>query len=91
MAISVRLDRKTDALLGRLARDGKRSKSEVIRESIAMLALGAPSTPGGRENAYARLAPYIGLVASDGGLLASDMKERMRQRIRARNFTDRTR
>jgi predicted transcriptional regulator len=38
MALSVRLDAKTESLIGRLARRRRQSKSEVIRDAIGVLA-----------------------------------------------------
>jgi Arc/MetJ-type ribon-helix-helix transcriptional regulator len=38
MALSVRLDAKTESLVGRLARKRRQSKSEVIRDAIGALA-----------------------------------------------------
>lgn len=38
MALSVRLDAKTESLIGRLARRRRQSKSAVIRDAIGVLA-----------------------------------------------------
>jgi Arc/MetJ-type ribon-helix-helix transcriptional regulator len=38
MPLSVRLDARTDALIGRLARKRRQTKSEVIRDAIGALA-----------------------------------------------------
>ena len=38
MALSVRLDAKTESLIGRLARTRRQSKSAVIRDAIGVLA-----------------------------------------------------
>ncbi|MPZ78673.1 MAG: ribbon-helix-helix protein, CopG family [Deltaproteobacteria bacterium] len=38
MPLSVRLDAKTESLIGRLARKRQQSKSEVIRDAIGVLA-----------------------------------------------------
>jgi hypothetical protein len=38
MALSVRLDARTESLLGRLARKRRQTKSEVIRDAISVLA-----------------------------------------------------
>jgi Arc/MetJ-type ribon-helix-helix transcriptional regulator len=38
MPLSVRLDAKTESLIGRLARRRRQSKSEVIRDAIGVLA-----------------------------------------------------
>ena len=56
MAISVRLDPETEALLRRMARAAGRSKSWVVREAVAAYALNAP--PG--RTPFEALAPFIG-------------------------------
>ena len=38
MTLSVRLDAKTESLIGRLARRRRQSKSEVIRDAIGVFA-----------------------------------------------------
>ena len=38
MPLSVRLDQKTESLIGRLARRRQQTKSEVIRDAIGVLA-----------------------------------------------------
>lgn len=38
MPLSVRLDTKTESLIGRLARKRRQTKSEVIRDAIGVLA-----------------------------------------------------
>src|SRR5215472_14884936 len=38
MALSVRLDAKTESLIGRLARKRRQTKSEVIRDAVGVLA-----------------------------------------------------
>ena len=38
MPVSVRLDAKTESLIGRLARKRRQTKSEVIRDAIGVLA-----------------------------------------------------
>ena len=38
MPLSVRLDARTEALIGRLARKRRQTKSEVIRDAIGVLA-----------------------------------------------------
>jgi Arc/MetJ-type ribon-helix-helix transcriptional regulator len=38
MPLSVRLDQKTESLIGRLARKRRQTKSEVIRDAIGVLA-----------------------------------------------------
>ncbi len=75
MAISVRLDPETEALLRRMARTAGRSKSWVVREAVAAYALNAP--PG--RTPFEALAPFIGA----GGTGQTDLSERTGER-----FTD---
>ncbi|MGH7826680.1 MAG: ribbon-helix-helix protein, CopG family [Candidatus Binatia bacterium] len=51
MPLSVRLDAKTEALIGRLARKRRQTKSEVIRDAIGVLA-------NQEENGAAKKRPY---------------------------------
>jgi hypothetical protein len=61
---SVRLDPRTEAAVRRLARQTKRTKSEVIREAIARMVEQAGSPPG-RGSPYAEIEDLLG-VASGG-------------------------
>jgi Arc/MetJ-type ribon-helix-helix transcriptional regulator len=76
MPTSVRLDRKTEKLLDKLARERSQSKSEVIREAIEVLAQRAERA---REQAFVdSIADLIGCV--DGG--PEDLSERTGKRFR---------
>jgi len=89
MAISVRLDRKTEALLDRLSRAGKMSKSNVIRESITEYAIRAREAKTGKaETVYDRLQPFIGCVRSGGGRMAGDWKREWGKLAWRRNIPD---
>jgi hypothetical protein len=73
MAISVRLDPKTEALLRQLARASGRSKSWVVREAVAAYSANAPDV----RTPYEALAPFIGA----GGTGATDLSERTGERF----------
>jgi hypothetical protein len=73
MAISVRLDPETEALLRRLARVAGRSKSWVVREAVAAYSLSA--RPG--RSPYEALAPFIGA----GGTGRTNLSERTGERF----------
>lgn len=60
MPTSVRLDPETEMLLKRLARQSRRSKSEVIRDALHRMAE-APET-GGHDGPSDLVADLIGVV-----------------------------
>ena len=64
MPTSVRLDRKTEKLLEKLARTRSQSKSDVIREAIESLAIQEKSVLE-EESLFDSLSDLIGCV--DGG------------------------
>jgi Arc/MetJ-type ribon-helix-helix transcriptional regulator len=61
MTLSVRLDAKTQSLLGRLARRRRQSKSEVIRDAIGVLAE-QEEKGGEKKRPYDLVAHLIGCV-----------------------------
>lgn len=61
MPTSVRLDRKTEAVVRRLARQTRRTKSEVIREAIARMAEQVGGPPRG-DSAYAAIEDLLGIA-----------------------------
>lgn len=73
MAISVRLDPETEALLRQLARASGRSKSWVVREAVAAYSASAPAV----RTPYEALAPFIGA----GGTGQTDLSERTGERF----------
>ena len=75
MAISVRLDPETEALIRRMARTAGRSKSWVVVEAVAAYALNAPRN----RTPFEALAPFIGAGATG----QTDLSERTGER-----FTD---
>ena len=60
MPFSVRLDRRTEAVIGRLARSSGKSRSSVVREAVAQYASAADV----RTTAYEKLEPLVGVVRS---------------------------
>lgn len=78
MPTSIRLDAETEVLLERLAGKRRQTKSDVVRDSIALLAevekKGAPQ-PG----AYAKVAHLIGSVDSGGQQLSENSGQRVRE------------
>ena len=86
MTISVRLDRATEALLGRISRERGRSKSEVIRESIRALSRRSRIGQEAAPSAWERLRPYAGVVSSDGTLLAAERQQRWKHQLRRKHF-----
>ena len=86
MALSVRLDAKTEALIGRLARRRRQSKSEVIRDAIGVL---AKQEEKGTEKTrpYDLVAHLIGCVKGGPRNLSRDAGKKFHEMLveRARN------
>ena len=61
MSLSVRLDAKTESLVGRLARKRRQSKSELIRDAIGVLAK-QEEKGAGKKRPYDLVAHLIGCV-----------------------------
>ena len=61
MALSVRLDDKTESLIGRLARKRRQTKSQVVRDAVGVLAK-QEETGSERGRPYDRVAHLIGCV-----------------------------
>jgi Arc/MetJ-type ribon-helix-helix transcriptional regulator len=61
MPLSVRLDQKTESLIGRLARRRRQTKSEVIRDAIGVLAK-QEEKGAGKQRPYDLVAHLIGCV-----------------------------
>lgn len=88
MPTSVRLDRETEAAIGRLARTAGRSKSWVIREAVVAYAADAASrgrTPG------EALGPFIGAGGKGLPDLSDRTGERFTDLVRAKTRARRTR
>ncbi|MEK7474918.1 MAG: hypothetical protein AAB152_04695 [Candidatus Coatesbacteria bacterium] len=88
MAMSVRLDRRTELILSRLARDRRRSKSDVVRESILTLARRKGGGNGGTGTAYDLLKPYLGVIRSGGRLLCGDRRAEIAAFVRKKHLAE---
>jgi ribbon-helix-helix CopG family protein len=71
MGLSVRLDAKTESLIGRLARRRRQTKSEVIRDAIGVLA-NQEEKSGEKKRPYDLIAHLIGCVKGGPGHLSVD-------------------
>lgn len=78
MPTSVRLDKKTQALVKRLARKRGKTQSAVIRDAIALLAR-EDDAAAKAVTAYEVLEPYIGCVKD----APPDLSERTGERFTA--------
>jgi hypothetical protein len=83
MALSVRLDAKTESLVGRLARRRRQSKSAVIRDAIGVLAKQEEKGVG-KKRPYDLVAHLIGCVDSGGARLSVKIGERFANLLRAK-------
>jgi Arc/MetJ-type ribon-helix-helix transcriptional regulator len=86
MTINVRLDRRLEALLDRLARNRRRSRSDVVRESIAALARRKDAGDGRGKTPYELMRPFIGRVRAGGSLLAGDLNARIAEMVRKKRL-----
>ena len=78
MPLAVRLDAKTESLIGRLARKRRQTKSEVIRDAIGALA--EQATNGSRKKRpYELVAHLIGCVKGGPRDLSIRTGEKFRQ------------
>jgi len=80
MPTSVRLDRATETLLKRLARQGRRSKSEVIRDALHRL---AEESTGSAEAAgpYELVSDLVGIAEGGTQTLARDHRKAYREAL----------
>lgn len=87
MPLSVRLDARTESLIGRLARKRRQTKSEVIRDAIGALAK-QEEKDGKKRRPYDLVAHLIGCVDSGGAKLSENTGEKfaklLRENTRAR-------
>ncbi len=87
MPMSVRLDAKTERLVTRLAKRRGRTKSEVVREAIGVLAQQIHAG-GQAKSPYDLIAHLIGCVNSGGARLSERTGEKfallLREKARAR-------
>ena len=75
MPVSVRLDAKTESLIGRLARKRRQTKSEVIRDAIGVLANQEDKGAKGKRP-YDLVAHLIGCVKGGPRNLSVDASKK---------------
>ena len=80
MPLSVRLDTKTESLIGRLARKRRQTKSEVIRDAIGVLAK-QEEKGAGKKGPYDLVAHLIGCVKGGPRNLSVRTGEKFRQML----------
>ena len=80
MPLSVRLDQKTESLIGRLARSRRQTKSEVIRDAIGVLAK-QEETGGVKTRPYDLVAHLIGCVKGGPRDLSIDTSKKVREML----------
>ena len=80
MPTSVRLDAETESIVGRLARKTGRTKSQVIRDAIRMLAQ-SDLESGRSRSLYDKIAHLIGCADSGGLKLSERTGEKFRQML----------
>ena len=83
MPVSVRLDSKTESLIGRLARKRGQSKSEVIRDAIGVLANQEEKGPE-KKRPYDLVAHLIGCVKGGPRDLSVDAGKKFHEMLIAR-------
>jgi Arc/MetJ-type ribon-helix-helix transcriptional regulator len=83
---TVRLDVKSEAALKRLSARRGQSKSEVIRDAIALLAEEEKEQP----SAYERLQPFIGIVDEGDPQLSEGTGKRLREILENRQLARRS-
>ena len=75
MPVSVRLDAKTESLIGRLARKRRQTKSEVIRDAIGVLA-NQEDKGAKKKRPYDLVAHLIGCVKGGPRNLSVDASKK---------------
>jgi hypothetical protein len=90
MPLSVRLDGKTETLVGRLARKRRQTKSEVVRDAIGVLAKQEAGADG-RKRPYDLVAHLIGCVDSGGARLSENTGEKFARLLREKAHARRSR
>lgn len=83
MPMSVRLDARTERLVDRLAKAKRQTKSEVVREAIAILARRAAGAQAARRP-YDAIAHLIGCADSGGAVLSERTGEKFRSLLQGR-------
>lgn len=80
MPLSVRLDARTESLVGRLARRRRQTKSEVIRDAIGVLAKQEEKSTE-KKRPYDLVAHLIGCVKGGPRDLSVGTGEKFRQML----------
>lgn len=80
MPLSVRLDARTEALIGRLARKRRQTKSEVIRDAIGVLAK-QEEKGAEKKRPYDLVAHLIGCVKGGPRNLSVDAGRKFREML----------
>ena len=80
MPLSVRLDQKTESLIGRLAHRRRQTKSEVIRDAIGVLAKQEETGPV-KTRPYDLVAHLIGCVKGGPRDLSVDASKKVREML----------
>ena len=76
MPVSVRLDQETEALVRRISRSSRRSKSEVIRDAIRRMATEVPvASP---DTVYDQIADIVGIARGGRRRYAARSEEVLR-------------
>lgn len=83
MPTSVRLDPQTETLIGRLAKRRHKTKSEIIREAISILAQ-RESTNGKTLTPFESMEPLLGCAKGGPKDLSEHTGERFREILRSR-------
>ena len=78
MPTSIRLDAETETLLERLASKRRQTKSDVVRDSIALLA-DAEKKGAAPAGSYAKVAHLIGVADSGGQQLSENSGRHVRE------------
>ncbi len=80
MPLSVRLDQKTESLIGRLARSRRQTKSEVIRDAIGVLAK-QEEKGAAKKRPYDLVAHLIGCVKGGPRDLSVDTGKKVHEML----------
>lgn len=91
MPISVRLDDRTERVVRRLARQTGRTRSDVIRQAIAVLERQEATASAATPTAHERMAHLIGGVGSGGARLSEETGEKFRKLLEVKHRARRAR
>jgi len=90
MALSVRLDVKTERLVENLAKKRGQTKSELIRDALGVLAEREKGADG-KKRPYDSIAHLIGCVDSGGARLSEKTGEKFARLLREKAHARRSR